>query len=59
MKCGMCHKEIPEVLPEKEKRCGACTGGCRMVHCPYCGYANPVPPKYLGKLMSRKNNGRT
>ncbi len=59
MKCGMCHKEIPEELPDKESRCGACSGGCRKVHCPFCGYGNPVMPSYLRKLMSDdKDNGR-
>ena len=59
MKCGMCHKEIPEVLPDKENRCGACSGGCRKIHCPYCGYGNPVMPNYLKKFMSDdKVNGR-
>ena len=55
----MCHKEIPEVLPDKENRCGACSGGCRKVHCPFCGYGNPAMPNYLKKFMSDdKVNGR-
>ncbi len=52
MKCGMCHREIPEVAPDKEQRCGSCSGGCRKVHCPYCGYGNPVTPKYLKKFVT-------
>ena len=56
MKCGMCHKEIPEELPDKADRCGSCPGGCRKVHCPYCGYGNPVAPNYLKKFISGKGN---
>ena len=52
MKCGMCQKEIPDATPGKENRCGSCSGGCRKVHCPYCGYGNPVMPGYLKKFIS-------
>lgn len=52
MKCGMCDKEIPDLLPEAEDRCGACPGGCRKVHCPYCGYGNPALPNYLKKFAA-------
>lgn len=59
MKCGMCHREIPDVLPEPDKRCGSCRGGCRKVHCPYCGYGNPVMPNFLKKLVAKdEKNGR-
>lgn len=54
MKCGMCNKEIPEEVPTAENRCGACAGGCRKVHCPYCGYGNPLTPGYLKTFASKK-----
>jgi hypothetical protein len=25
-----------------QQPCGGCLGGCRKIHCPHCGYANPV-----------------
>ena len=56
MKCGMCHREIPEELPEEAVRCGSCRGGCKKVHCPFCGYGNPVLPNYLKKLTSSNND---
>ncbi|PLY03636.1 MAG: hypothetical protein C0623_01060 [Desulfuromonas sp.] len=51
MKCGMCHKQIPDATPGRENRCGACSGGCRLVHCPYCGYGNPLTPGFLKILV--------
>ena len=50
MICGMCRREIPEELPDADSRCGSCPGGCRKVHCPHCGYPNPLLPGYLRKL---------
>jgi hypothetical protein len=53
--CGFCHKEIPEqVGVEDRQACGACLGGCRKVHCPFCGFANPAPGKYLKKLLKKE-----
>ncbi len=49
MRCGFCDKEIP--ADAGRKACGACSGGCRKVHCPFCGYENPVPPKYLKRWL--------
>jgi len=57
MKCGFCGREIPDRPAEDQERCGACPGGCRKVHCPYCGYANPVVPEFL-KRFSRKKTDR-
>jgi hypothetical protein len=57
MTCGFCGREIPDRPPEPAESCGACPGGCRKVHCPYCGYANPVIPGFLNKL-SRKDRNR-
>jgi hypothetical protein len=51
MQCGFCAKELPEELPEAA--CGACLGGCRKIHCPWCGYANPAPSKLLKKMMKK------
>jgi hypothetical protein len=57
MKCGFCGREIPDE-PGQEKSCGACPGGCRKVHCPYCGYANPVVPGFLKRWSKKKNEKR-
>ena len=49
---GCCHEVRilrpgdPRAAPRRpQTRCGACPGGCRKVHCPYCGYANPAPSR--------------
>lgn len=52
MKCTFCEHELtPEML--REEGCGACLGGCRKIHCPYCGQENPVTPEYLVKLLDK------
>lgn len=58
MICGFCHREISEELgaADGEAACGQCPGGCRKVHCPYCGYANPVPARYLKRLLKRRKD---
>ena len=50
MNCGFCGRSIPDSPPRPEERCGACPGGCRKVHCPYCGYANPAVGKFLKRF---------
>jgi len=35
----------------REKGCGACLGGCRKIHCPYCGQENPAVPELLEKFI--------
>lgn len=57
MRCGYCAREIPDE-PGKEKSCGACPGGCRKVHCPYCGYANPALPGFLKRWSKKKDDKR-
>ncbi|AMV72579.1 hypothetical protein DBW_2239 [Desulfuromonas sp. DDH964] len=57
MICGFCGREIPDRLPQPEDRCGACPGGCRKVHCPHCGYANPSVPAFLQKLTRSRAKG--
>ena len=53
MKCSFCEHELtPDML--REKGCGACLGGCRKIHCPYCGQENPVPARFLER--SRKKD---
>jgi hypothetical protein len=53
MKCTFCEHELSaEML--REEGCGACLGGCRKIHCPYCGQENPVVPEILDKLMKRE-----
>ncbi|AJF07001.1 hypothetical protein GSUB_11115 [Geoalkalibacter subterraneus] len=49
MKCAFCGREIPENI--EQRACGLCPGGCRNIHCPYCGYKNPLPPKLLKKWL--------
>lgn len=53
MKCGFCGREIPDEVPETQTSCGMCRGGCRKVHCPNCGYANPLVPAYLKRLKKK------
>jgi len=50
MKCGFCGRDLPDEVDTKQKGCGQCGGGCRKVHCPDCGYANPVIPNFLKRL---------
>jgi len=57
MKCAFCQKDIPEEVPEKS--CGQCVGGCRKVHCPYCGYANPLPSGWLERMFGRNDDNQT
>lgn len=54
MKCGFCGREIPDTADESRPSCGACRGGCRKVHCPYCGYANPLVPRILERWSKKK-----
>lgn len=51
MKCAFCGKELEEQVG-RETSCGQCPGGCRKVHCPACGYANPLVPDYLKRFVS-------
>lgn len=56
MKCGFCGREIADDPDPERQACGACPGGCRQVHCPHCGYANPVVPRFLRRLTTRKDS---
>lgn len=52
MKCTFCDNELtPAML--REKGCGACLGGCRKIHCPYCGQENPLVPELLEKFIKQ------
>ena len=52
MKCSFCENELsPDML--REKGCGGCLGGCRKIHCPYCGQENPIVPERLDKFLKR------
>ncbi len=56
MKCSFCEHELtPAML--REKGCGVCIGGCRKIHCPYCGQENPLVPESLEKLLRREKSG--
>jgi hypothetical protein len=50
MTCGMCRQAFSE--DRGQQACQSCplTSGCQFVHCPFCGYENPVEPPWLGKL---------
>ncbi|MDH4046278.1 MAG: hypothetical protein OEW06_17660, partial [Gemmatimonadota bacterium] len=50
MSCGMCGKAFAE--DRGQPACQSCplSSGCRFIHCPHCGYENPVEPAWLGKL---------
>ena len=52
MTCGLCQK--PFVEDRAQPTCQACplSARCRFVHCPHCGYENPVEPPWLGKLRT-------
>ena len=53
MRCSFCENELTaEML--REAGCGACGGGCRKIHCPYCGRENPIIPEIFDKLLKRE-----
>ena len=54
MKCGFCGKDIPDRPDDDRTPCGVCPGGCRKVHCPHCGYANPVVSGRLKRWLGEK-----
>lgn len=56
MKCAFCGKKIDEQQVGKSDRCGQCPGGCRKVHCPHCGYANPVVPNFLKRFLKSEDD---
>ncbi len=50
MKCSFCEHELTaEML--RDEGCGACAGGCRKIHCPYCGQENSVVPGIFDRLF--------
>lgn len=53
MKCTFCQHELTREMLRSEG-CGACIGGCRKIHCPYCGEDNPVLPDFFDKLLTRE-----
>jgi len=52
MKCTFCEHELTAAML-REEGCGACRGGCRKIHCPYCGQENPVVPEIFDRLFRR------
>ncbi len=40
IRCGFCGYEFDPA--EGKRGCGGCSGGCHNVHCPRCGYKNPL-----------------
>ncbi|MCK5912301.1 MAG: hypothetical protein KAG12_00370 [Desulfuromusa sp.] len=60
MNCGFCHQEIALKVgaPDGESSCGSCLGGCRKIHCPHCGYANPAPGKFLSRFLGKKEKDK-
>ena len=57
MKCTFCEHELTAAML-REEGCGACLGGCRKIHCPYCGQENPVVPEIFDKLFRRDPSGQ-
>ena len=57
MKCTFCGHELTADML-REEGCGACLGGCRKIHCPYCGQENPVAAGFFDKLLNRDQNDR-
>lgn len=57
MKCGFCGFEFED--EDGPKGCGGCPGGCHSIHCPKCGYKNPVEPDFIKSLRSvfKKKDG--
>jgi len=55
MKCSYCEHELDMNMIRAEA-CGACIGGCRKIHCPYCGQENPMIPEYLEKILKKGKN---
>jgi len=48
--CSFCENELsPEML--RTEGCGSCLGGCRKIHCPYCGKETPLVPELLEKFL--------
>lgn len=52
MKCAFCGKEIDAEVG-RTQRCGQCPGACHKIHCPHCGYANPVVPDFLKRWIKK------
>lgn len=52
MKCSFCEHEL-DLAMIRAQSCGACIGGCRKIHCPYCGQENPLVPEYLDRLLKQ------
>ena len=57
MKCAFCGRELTAAML-REAGCGACLGGCRKIHCPYCGQENPVIPEIFDRLLKSVPTGR-
>ena len=57
MKCTFCEHELTAAML-REEGCGACLGGCRKIHCPYCGQENPVVPEIFDKLFGRGSSSQ-
>ena len=52
MKCTFCEHELTVGTCCAKQGCGSCLGGCRKIHCPYCGQENPcIVPEFLDKLL--------
>ena len=50
MKCTFCEHELSADML-RSAGCGTCIGGCRKIHCPYCGQENPVLPEIFDRLL--------
>lgn len=55
MKCAFCGYKFGE--EEADSSCKGCfmAKGCKLIKCPNCGYEMPPEPKWLKKILERKN----
>lgn len=59
MKCSLCGYRYDE-----ERADSACQGckmakGCKLIRCPNCNYEEPVPPKWIKKIMDRRRKNES
>jgi rubredoxin len=55
VKCSFCGYKFDE--EKADLSCKGCfmTKGCRLIKCPNCGYEMPPEPKWLKKILERRN----
>ena len=48
--CGFCAQGFEEDRGQPACRRCPIVGSCHLVRCPFCGYENPVPVRWLDEL---------